>query len=265
VREQGRSNLLEGERTLFEAMPQLGWVANADGWISYYNRRWYEYTGATPEEMEGWGWESVHDPELLPSVLQGWRAAIEHGQPFEMSFPIRRRDGVFRWFMTHATPLRDEQGDVVRWIGISTDINDQKRSERAMEHAVKAREDLLAIVSHELRNPLSTVLMLAKQIDRFAHETGSGLDTKKFARGIVRAVDQMNRLVSDLLDLAKLEAKQSIPMEMEKHDVVALTRQAVEAVELLAQTRILRVETDLPHGRVLAWCDGGRLLQVLAT
>ncbi len=124
-----RLSLKEAERALFDAMPQLGWVADADGWVTYYNRGWYDYTGTTPEDMEGWGWQSVHDPAHLPSVLERWRVALEKGEPFEMSFPLRRRDGVFRWFMTHASPVRDERGQIARWIGINTDIEDQKRAQ----------------------------------------------------------------------------------------------------------------------------------------
>jgi PAS domain S-box-containing protein len=122
----------DGDRTLFDAMPQLGWVADAAGGITYYNRRWYEYTGAAPEQMQGWGWQSVHDPEILPTVLERWRDAIAKGRPFEMSFPLRRHDGVFRWFATQATPIRDPEGRILHWIGTNTDIDEQKVAERAL-------------------------------------------------------------------------------------------------------------------------------------
>ena len=90
VAEQHSAALRESEeqfRTLANAIPQLCWMANADGWIFWYNRRWYDYTGTTPQQMEGWGWQSVHDPEALPKVLERWQASIATGQPFEMVFP----------------------------------------------------------------------------------------------------------------------------------------------------------------------------------
>ncbi len=123
----------EHREALFDAMPQLGWVAEPNGAIGYYNRRWYEYTGTTAAEMLGWGWQSVHDPGRLPEILKLWREALATGVAFEASFPLRRHDGRFRWFKTHATPLRDEQGRIVRWIGVNTDIDDQKRAEEGLQ------------------------------------------------------------------------------------------------------------------------------------
>jgi len=87
-------------RDLVENLPDLAWTAHADGHIDYYNARWYEYTGTTLEEMQGWGWEKVHDPQMLPIVIERWRASIDSGQPFEMEFPLRGNDRVFRWFLT---------------------------------------------------------------------------------------------------------------------------------------------------------------------
>jgi PAS domain S-box-containing protein len=87
--EQAERESLAQFRTLADAIPQLCWMANADGWIFWYNQRWYEYTGTTPEQMEGWGWQSVHDPEALPIVLERWKASIATGVPFDMTFPLR--------------------------------------------------------------------------------------------------------------------------------------------------------------------------------
>ncbi|HEX8408966.1 MAG TPA: ATP-binding protein [Thermoanaerobaculia bacterium] len=113
---------LELFRQLFELMPQLGWTARADGYIDFYNRGWYEYTGTTYEDMAGWGWQSVHDPSMLPIVAERWNVSIATGEDFEMEFPLRRHDGVFRWFLTRVRPLRDAEGKVVRWVGINADV-----------------------------------------------------------------------------------------------------------------------------------------------
>ncbi len=120
-------------RSLFELMPQLGWTARADGHIDFYNRGWYDYTGTTFEQMQGWGWQSVHDPAILPQVIERWRHSLETGTPFEMEFPLRRHDGVFRWFLTRVNPLRDENGNIVRWVGINTDIDERRQHARMLE------------------------------------------------------------------------------------------------------------------------------------
>ena len=126
-------------RMLVNSIPTLAWMAQPDGWIVWYNRRWYEYTGTTPEQMEGWGWQSVHDPETLPSVLERWRHSIATGEPFEMVFPLRGADGVFRPFLTRVVPVRDQQGQVVRWFGTNTDITEQ----RAAEDTLRRLNELL--------------------------------------------------------------------------------------------------------------------------
>ena len=122
-------------RTLADAIPQLSWMANADGWIFWYNQRWYEYTGTTPEQMEGWGWQSVHDPEVLPNVLERWKTSIATGEPFDMVFPLRGADGVYRPFLTRVMPVRDRDGKVARWFGTNTDISEQRKTEQALRES----------------------------------------------------------------------------------------------------------------------------------
>jgi PAS domain S-box-containing protein len=134
-RRQAEGEVRESEerfRTLANSIPQLASMARADGFILWYNQRWYDYTGTTPEQMEGWGWQSVHDPAVLPSVLGGWRDAIALGQPFEMEFPLRGADGTFRNFLTRVQPLKDSEGRLVRWFGTNTDVDQLKRIEQSL-------------------------------------------------------------------------------------------------------------------------------------
>lgn len=118
---------------LANAIPTLAWTARADGYIDWYNARWYEYTGTTPADMEGWGWQSVHDPDMLPIVLERWRASIAKGFPFEMTFPLRGRDGHFRQFLTRVVPTFDADGAVGRWFGTNTDVHDALKAAAALD------------------------------------------------------------------------------------------------------------------------------------
>lgn len=134
--------------TLAESVPQLVWMANPDGHIFWYNRRWYEYTGTTLEEMAGWGWQSVHDPRTLPGVLQRWRASIDKGEAFEMVFPLRGKDGEYRLFLTRVEPIRDEKGSVVRWLGTNTDVDELERTRAALrrnEERLRLAADATAV------------------------------------------------------------------------------------------------------------------------
>jgi PAS domain S-box-containing protein len=134
-RRQAESEVRESEerfRTLANSIPQLASMARADGFILWYNQRWYDYTGTTPEQMEGWGWQSVHDPAVLPTVLNRWRDAIALAQPFEMEFPLRGADGTFRNFLTRVQPIKDSKGRLVQWFGTNTDVDQLKRIEQSL-------------------------------------------------------------------------------------------------------------------------------------
>ncbi len=122
-------------RTMANSISQLAWTARPDGHIFWYNQRWYDYTGATPEEMEGWGWQNVLDAAVLPEVLESWKASIATGDVFEMTFPLRGADGVFRPFLTRAIPLKNEAGQVTQWFGTNTDVDELKRADEAVRAA----------------------------------------------------------------------------------------------------------------------------------
>lgn len=151
---QSQKELLEGEerfRALAENIPILCWMAKPDGYIYWYNSRWYEYTGTTPKQMEGWGWQSVHDPDVLPLVLKKWKTSIAKGTPFEMTFPLKGADGEFRPFLTRIVPVRDEDGVVIHWFGTNTDISGQLKAEQTqirLAAIVESSDD--AIVSKNL-------------------------------------------------------------------------------------------------------------------
>jgi len=134
-------------RTLADAIPTLAWTARADGYIDWYNARWYEYTGTTPAQMAGWGWQSVHDPAVLPRVLELWTTSIATGVPFEMTFPLRGADGRFRPFLTRVSPVRDADGHVVRWFGTNTDVEAERAARDAAEAAAARTARLQALTA----------------------------------------------------------------------------------------------------------------------
>jgi len=147
-------------RTLADNIPNLAWMANADGWIYWYNKRWYEYTGTAAADMEGWGWQSVHDPKELKNVLLEWKSSIAEGKPFEMVFPLKGNDGTFRPFLTRVLPMRTNEGEIFQWFGTNTDIAEQKKAEAALKESeqrfrnMAESSDILIAVGDETGNAI---------------------------------------------------------------------------------------------------------------
>lgn len=126
--------------TLANTVAQLSWMAEADGHIFWYNDRWYEYTGTDLEEMQGWGWQKVHHPDHLDRVLEQVKAAWPAGQPYELTFPLRSKEGEYRWFLTRVVPILDEQGEVQRWFGTNTDVTEMRQLQDQLERAYQDLE-----------------------------------------------------------------------------------------------------------------------------
>ena len=131
-------------QTFVDRIPALAWMADREGWIFWYNRRWYEYTGTNPDQMTGWGWQSVHDPATLPAVLEKWSATIRTGDPFEMVFPLKGADGEFRPFLTRVEPWRDSNGQVAQWFGTNVEVDALQKTKLALE---KSQENLAQVLT----------------------------------------------------------------------------------------------------------------------
>ncbi len=116
-------------RTLADNSAQFAWMADATGARFWYNQRWYDYTGTTLEQMRGWGWTRVHHPDHVGRIVRGIELACASHTPWEDTYPLRGQDGLYRWFLTRAVPIRDAQGQVVRWLGTDTDITERRWTE----------------------------------------------------------------------------------------------------------------------------------------
>jgi PAS domain S-box-containing protein len=130
-------------RQLAENIPQLAWMTEPDGWITWYNKRWYDYTGTNLEQMQGWGWKEVQHPQHVHRVVRKFQEAIQKGEVWEDTFPLRGKDGQYRWFLSRAFPIRDAAGKIVRWFGSNTDITELRQAEAALVE----REDVLRSVA----------------------------------------------------------------------------------------------------------------------
>lgn len=259
-RKRVEADLQESEvrfRTMADSIPQLAWIARADGFITWYNRRWFEYTGTTAKEMEGWGWQSVHDPAMLPKVMEKWQSSLETGTPMEMEFPLRGANGQFRTFLTRVEPLRDNVGKVVLWFGTNTDVESLKQAEEKvhrlnaelesrvsertaqLEAANKELEAFSYSVSHDLRAPL-------RAVDGFSQATLEDYadvlpeEGKRYLQLIRAGAQRMGNLIDDLLTFARLNRQE---LKKSPVDMIELVRGT--AVELGFPWQDRKVEMHL--------------------
>jgi PAS domain S-box-containing protein len=248
-------------RALIDTIPTLAWTAGKDGAIDWYNARWFEYTGTSAADMEGWGWTSVHDPAVLPAVMERWRASIASGREFEMTFPLRGRNGVFRQFLTRVVPTFDPAGRVVRWFGTNTDVEDEARLRRAAEEANRAKSEFLAVMSHELRTPLNAIGGYAELI-----EMGIQGEVTPAQRDFLGKIQKSQRhllgLINGVLNYSRVEAGvvhfavEDVPL-----DEALATCEALITPQMLAKGQVLTY-TPCEHGLVVR-ADGEKVQQVL--
>lgn len=201
-------------RTLADSIPNLAWMANPDGYIFWYNRQWYDYTGTSPEQMVGWGWQVVHDPEVLPTVMERWQSSIRTGSPFEMEFPLKRADGEFRWFLTRVTPVRNTAGVVVRWFGTNTDVHEYKRSQEERQSLLGRERE--ARRTAELLNDIGPLLageLDSRRLVQAVTDLATKLVSAEFGAFFHKTKDQQSdSFILYALSGAPAEAFASFPM-----------------------------------------------------
>jgi PAS domain S-box-containing protein len=253
-------------RTLADSIPQLCWMANPDGSIFWFNRRCYEYTGRTMEEMKGWAWESLADPDELPKVVEQWKKSIATGQPLDIVFPLQGKDGVFRPFLTRVQPVKDNAGRVVRWFGTNTDISEAKqaedelrRAEAALKEADRRKDEFLATLAHELRNPLAP-MRNALQILRLSQDREDREEAQSLMQ---RQLDQMVRLVDDLLDVSRISTGK-LELRKEPLRFSAVVNSAVETSRPLIDHMGHELTVSLPEQPITIEADMTRLAQVFS-
>jgi PAS domain S-box-containing protein len=216
-------------RMLANNMSQLAWIAEGEGRAVWYNQRWYDYTGTSFEQMEGWGWRKVHHPDHADRVIEGIRRAWENGEDWEDTFPLRGKDGGYRWFLSRALPIRDSSGKVQRWFGTNTDVTELRALESALQRQNEAlrrsNEELSQfayVASHDLQEPLRTISNYTQLLQR---NYGASLDpqAKTFMEHVVNAAKRLSGLISDLLNYSRTSSQEGHSVSLVDLHEVALS------------------------------------------
>jgi PAS domain S-box-containing protein len=252
-------------RLLVEHSPVMIWRSGVNGACDYFNATWLAFTGRTLEQETGDGWaEGVH-AEDLERCVSFYLDHFHRREPFEMEYRLRRHDGVYRWIFDRGVPFHDAEG-FAGFIGSCVDVDERRQAEMAQqqhnqEQLALARDFekwILTIVSHDIRDPLGTILFAARRLQDIAESTGG---TKKHAEIIERGVGRIQHIVGDLLDLAREREGAGIPIEPVATDLRALCRQIIDELESIAPDRQITFDCDTDSTG--AW-DEHRVLQAIS-
>ena len=287
-------------RFLADAMPQIVWTAKPDGSVDYNNKRWFDYSGMTIEQAKDSGWKEVLHPDDLQNANERWTEAFTTACDYEVEYRFKRAsDGVYRWHIGRAFPLRNENGEVIQWVGTSTDIDDQKRAHYELEKrvaersaelagareklqavldeatqqamirqqeltneaqaAARAQSDFLAVMSHEIRTPMNGVIGMTGLL----LDTGLNGEQRNLAETIRTSGEALLTIINDILDFSKIEAGQFSFEELD-FDLRKVVEDAMEMLASQAQVRGIELVGGVgPEVPTKVRGDPGRVRQVL--
>lgn len=241
-------------RQLANAMPQIVWTCGADGTVDWLNDRWYEFTGMQGSPNYETIAALVH-PEDESDIAQRWERAIAKGTGWEAEYRLRDREGQYHWHLGRMLPVHGADGRIARLIATATNIEEHKRAEQVLRDADRRKDEFLAMLSHELRNPLAPILT-AVQLSKRGVDTGQELDI------IERQAKHMVRLVDDLLDVSKV-AQGKIELRIRPVALAEVVTKAVELTEPLLESKRHALVVEVPQ-HLWVDADADRLIQIVS-
>jgi len=242
------------------------WMARPDGFVEYFSRRWYEYTGVGPETL-GEGWSQVLHPDDFARTVDRWNASIASGQGYDIDYRLRRgRDGEYRWFLGRALPHRDPHtGQILRWFGTCTDIHDQKMAEEALRLAKeqsdrdsRAKDEFLSVLSHELRTPLSAILGWVQLLEMGVLDDAESRDA---VRTIKQQAKVQSQLIEDLLEVSRI-INGKFTMRHEPVPLTDVIERTLETVAPSAADKNIMIDRGRWDSRLLVEGDPQRIGQL---
>lgn len=270
-RKQAEEKLRASETTLkqiINTIPTPAWSARPDGYCDFVNQRWLDYVGLSTEQGLGWGWEAAIHPDDLPGLVEYWQSCLASGMPVDTEARLRRFDGIYRWFLFRANPLRDESGNIIKWYGTHTDIDDRKRAEEALDKArselthvarVTSLGTLTASIAHELNQPLSGIITNASTCLRMLAADPANVDgARETARRTIRDGNRASDVITRLRALfsKKDPTIESVDLNEATREVLALSSSDFQ------RNRVI-VQQELADGLPLVAGDRVQLQQVI--
>jgi PAS domain S-box-containing protein len=246
-------------RTMAEALPNLVWTDLPDGQCDWLSSQWGRYTGIPENELLGQRWLETLHPDDRQRTLECWQAACADRGDYDLEYRIRRHDGQYRWFKTRGVPIRDDGGRIVYWFGTCTDIEDHKQAEEALREADRRKDEFLATLAHELRNPLAPIRNSLQILKMPRLDAATVERTREMME---RQAEHLVRLVDDLLDVSRV-MRGKIELRKEPVELATVIARAVETAKPLIEVQGHRLDIMLPPDSLLLDADPVRLVQVV--
>jgi two-component system CheB/CheR fusion protein len=247
-------------RGLVEASAQIVWTTNGQGVVVEDSESWREFTGQSFDERKGWGWLDAIHPEDRAGVRASWQEAVRTGDTFVSEFRVYHNlSGDYRWTVARAFPTREPDGQPSGWVGMNIDVSQLRAADDALRDADKRKDEFLAVLGHELRNPLAP-LMTGIQLLRVAASKPELVETLQTMMS--RQLAHLVRLVDDLLDLSRISRGQ-VNLVREPLDLRMVIETALEAIRPTAIENRQQVTVNLPTTPLPVDGDFHRLTQVI--
>ena len=261
ARTRAHAALVESEaqyRALAEAMPYVVYRTGPDGVATYVNSAWYTYTGADPDGPERFAWIERMHPDDRERALAAWHEALDSGQPFTADFRLQRHDGEYRWHASRAVPIASETE--TRWLGTFADTHDLTLAAAALKDADRRKDEFLATLAHELRNPLSPMRIAVTLLGRREKDDP---ELSQLRLVIDRQVEHLTRLVDDLLDVSRI-TRDRLTLRKEPVELSSILLSVVDAARPELDRHDHRLTLQITTDPLPAECDVVRITQVFS-
>jgi PAS domain S-box-containing protein len=255
--EAEREALLEQHRFLTEAIPQHVWTADATGELTRVNQRVLDYLGTPEDQVLGSGWVRYLHPDDVARCLSVWAESLRTGREYEVEFRLRRADGTYRWHLARAVAMHDASGAVSKWFGTNTDVDDRRRALDIAQERAAFEQQLIGIVSHDLRNPINAICVAAALLEQRGEL--DPLQAKAVAR-IVSSSRRATRMIRDFLDFTRARTSGRIPITPGPANIREIARQVFDEVRVMHRDRTATIEHV---GEEQGSWDADRISQVI--
>jgi PAS domain S-box-containing protein len=245
--------------TITDAMPQMVWTALPDGYADYFNYQWTAFTGLREDALVGVKWADLVHPEDRERTWKVWRNALATGELYQTEMRLRHLSGNYHWVLVRAHPVHDQSGAIVHWMGTCTDVDQNKRNELALQEADRRKDEFLAMLAHELRNPLAPISAASDLLPFVSDKPERVRETSEI---IGRQVRHMTGLIEDLLDVSRV-TRGLVTLTKTRQDIRSIVMDAVEQVRPLMGARHHHLAVDLALEPVYVLGDHKRLVQIL--